>query len=62
MPLLKFNCPMCGDTFDLFLSWSEARKPVTCRACRSQRVERVSGTIGDAPKTAKSSCSISKKS
>jgi putative FmdB family regulatory protein len=62
MPLLKFSCTKCGDTFDLFLSWSEARKSVTCPTCKSQIVERVSGTSGNAPKADRPSCSLSKKS
>ncbi len=62
MPLLKFNCSACGDTFDLFLAWSDARKPVSCPTCRSQRVERVPDTVGHAPKTEGRGCSLSQKS
>ncbi len=62
MPLLKFSCTECGDRFDLFLSWSEARKRITCPTCKSQIVEIVSGTSGTATKAARHSCFLSKKS
>jgi putative FmdB family regulatory protein len=58
MPLLKFSCKECGETFDLFLSWSEARKPVACPTCRRKNVERVPAATGSA---AGAGCSLSKK-
>jgi putative FmdB family regulatory protein len=62
MPLLKFSCKECGETFEIFLSWSEARKPVTCPACQGKLVGRVSGATGSTAGTAGAGCSLSKKS
>lgn len=62
MPLLKFSCGKCGDTFDLFLSWSEVRKSITCPTCKSQIAEQVSDPSGNASKATGPGCSISKKS
>jgi putative FmdB family regulatory protein len=62
MPLLSFSCRHCGDTFDLFLSWSQARKPVACPTCKSPNVERAAGTKESAAPPTGGGCSLSKKS
>ncbi|RJR32687.1 MAG: zinc ribbon domain-containing protein [Desulfobacteraceae bacterium] len=57
MPLYSFQCPKCGNRFELFLRQSEASRGVQCPACPEEALLQED----NGPATAGASCDLAKK-